>query len=160
LTLASGDPDRISQLSVRDGIYEAIERRFIGFEQSIQTFPGTTQANTIQIVTQYHPGHGDDRVLRGQILTQKTQDGAGNLFKQVDNRVSALTIDGMPNDPRLKRAAVTQTQTTTTELGEAPAVVRTRFAYDGEGRVIEEDRDGNVALTGDESILKHAYTSE
>jgi RHS repeat-associated protein len=164
LTLASGEPDRISQLSVRDGIYEQAERRFIGFQQSVQTFPGTGPSDTISIITQYHPGHGDDRVLRGQVLSSQTQDGAGNVFKKTVNQVTALAISGLSGDARLKRAAITETDVTTTELGETPAVVRKRFQYDAEGRVIEEDRDGHVTdgvpLDGDESILKHVYTTE
>jgi RHS repeat-associated protein len=164
LTFGSGEPDRISQLSVRDGIYEQAERRFIGFAQSIQTFPGIGASDTISIVTQYHPGHGDDRVLRGQVLSTQTQDGAGNVFKKVVNQVVAIAVDALSSDARLKRAALVQTDTTHSEPGEAPALVRTRFRYDGEGRQIEEDRDGRVVdgvqLDGDETVLRQVYTSE
>lgn len=163
-TLASGEPDRTSLLSVRDGIYDSAERRFIGFQQSIQTFPGATAAETIQIFTLYHAGRGNDRVLRGQVLTTRTADGNGTVFKQVDNQVSALSVAGLPNDPRLKRAALTQSDITTSEPGETPAVVRTRYFYDDEGRQIEERRDGyvtaGIALDGDESIHRREYTVE
>jgi YD repeat-containing protein len=164
LAFGSGEPDRISQLSVRDGIYEQAERRFIGFAQSIQTFPGLGQSDAISIVTQYHPGHGADRVLRGQVLSAQTQDGAGNVFKKIVNRVVALDVTGLSGDARLKRAAITQTDVTTSEQGEAPALVRARFAYDGEARQIEEDRDGKVvdgvSADGDESVIKNTYTAE
>jgi RHS repeat-associated protein len=162
--LASGEPDRTSLLDVRDGIYEADERRFIGFAQSIQTLPGSAAADTIRIVTTYHPGHGGDRVLRGQPLSIRTEDGTGRVFRQVDNQCSALPVVGLPDDPRLKRAAVTQTQITTSEPGETPAVVRTRFAFDPEVRAYETRRDGRivdgVALDGDESITRRTFTSE
>ena len=163
-TFASGEPDRTSLLSVRDGIYEPAERRFIGFQQSTQTFPGINGlSDTIRIITQY-PGRGAERVLRGQVLSSSTQDGAGNVFKLVENQVIALLVDGMPADARLKRVGLMQTQVTTTEPGQTPAVVRTRYQYDGEGRVVEEDRDGRVdsgvALDGDESIIQHKYTAE
>lgn len=162
--LASGEPDRTSLLDVRDGIYEADERRFIGFAQSIQTLPGSAAADTIRIVTQFHPGHGADRVLRGQPLSIRTEDGTGRVFRQVDNQCSALPVVGLPDDPRLKRAAVTQTQITTSEPGETPAVVRTRFAFDPEVRSYETRRDGRivdgVALDGDESITRRTFTSE
>src|SRR4029077_12084340 len=101
-----------------------------GLAQSMQTFPGSTAADTIQIIRQYHPGHGADRVLRGEVLSESTQEGAGNVFELVENTVSALTVtmpSGAPSDPRLLRAAITQTQTTYSEPGDAPAVVRTRF---------------------------------
>lgn len=161
--LDSGDPDRVSLLAVRDGIYEHVERRFIGFSQSIQTFPGATARETIRVTTQYHAGRGADRALRGQVLTSRTEDGEGRVFKQVDNQVVALAIDGLPDDPRLRRAAITQTDVTSSEPGEPSAVVRTRFAFDGEGRMIEERRDGRVGgsvLDGDESILRRTYTGE
>jgi RHS repeat-associated protein len=164
LSLGSDDPDRTSLLDVRDGIYEAAERRFLGFARSIQTFPGTGASDTIQIVRQFHPGRGADRVLRGQVLSSRTEDGAGNLFQLVENEVAALPVAGLPPDPRLLRAVVTQTRTTHAELGETPVVVRTRFAFDGEARVIEERRDGRIApgvsLDGDESIHRHTYTVE
>jgi RHS repeat-associated protein len=164
LSLDSGDPDRKSLLGVRDGIYEQAERRFIGFAQSTQTLPGTGAADTIRIVTQFHPGRGVDRALRGQVLSARTEDGAGSAFKLVENQVSALSVAGLPDDPRLKRAAVTQTQITFNEPGETSAVVRTRFEFDDEGRQIVERRDGRVtggaALDGDESIYRRTYTSE
>lgn len=165
LAFASGDPDRISQLSVRDGIYEASERRFIGFAQSTQTFPGVGASDAITIVTTYHPGHGADRVLRGQVLSARTQDGAGNVYKTVVNQVAALTVAGLSGDARLLRAATSETDMTLTEPGQVgSALVRTRFQYDAEGRLVEEDRDGRVVdgvpLDGDETILRHVYTTE
>ena len=164
LTFASGEPDRISQLSVRDGIYEASERRFIGFSQSIQTLPGVGSSDAITIVTQYHPGHGPDRVLRGQVLSASTQDGAGKVYKAVVNQVAALPVNGLSGDARLLRAAVTETDVTRSEPGQTPALVRTRFKYDVEGRLIEEDRDGRVVdgvpLDGDETILRRVYTAD
>jgi RHS repeat-associated protein len=158
--LASGDPDRITALRVRDGVYEQAERRFSGFARSIQTFPGAGAADTIRLVTQFHAGRGADRALRGQVLSARTEDGAGQVYKLVENQVSALAIAGLPDDPRLRRAAITQTQTTTSEPGQASAVVQTRYAFDPEGRPIEERRDGSVALDGDETILRRTYTDE
>jgi RHS repeat-associated protein len=160
---ASGDPDRTTALSVRDGIYEEAERRFVGFAQSTETFLATDPAHTVEVITTY-PGLGAPRVLRGQVLTQTTEDGVGNVLKLVENQVNALAVTGLPDDPRLERAAIAQTQTTYTAVGDTPAVVRTRFQFDGEGREIEEDRDGRVvglvALDGDESIIRRTYTSE
>lgn len=164
LSFGSGDPDRTSELDVRDGIYDADERRFIGFSQSVQTFPGATAANTIQVVTHFHPGRGPDRVLRGQVLSTTTLDGQGTVFKQVDNTVVALSVQGLPNDARLKRAAVSQTQTTFSEPGAQSRTARTRFAFDAEGRQTEERRDGfvgaNGAPDGDETVLSRAYAAE
>jgi RHS repeat-associated protein len=162
--LATGEPDRASLLSVRDGIYDAVERRFIGFAQTVRTLPGAGLTDTIRTITIFHPGRGVDRALRGQVLSERTEDGSGRVFQRVDNQVAALTITGLPADARLKRAAVTQTDTTKQEPGEAPAVLRTRFVFDGEGRLTEERRDGRVVtgvpLDGDESILQHLYTAE
>ena len=85
-------------LNVRDGVYSVDERRFIGFEQSIQTYPGLGQSDTINVVTHYHSGRGADRVLRGQVLSQQTQDGTGNVFKQVTNLVQRTAHRRAPDD--------------------------------------------------------------
>jgi RHS repeat-associated protein len=160
LALASGEPDRLHQLAVRDGIYEPVERRFLGFAESTLTAPGPTAATTIRTITRFHPGRGADRALRGQVISARTEDGAGAVFQLVENQLAALSVADLPDDPRLKRAAITQVQTTHSEPGDAPAVIRTRYAFDAEGRQIEERRDGALGIAGDESITRQTYTAE
>src|SRR5439155_19034172 len=80
------------------------------------------------------------------------------------NQVLALAVDGLSGDARLKRPALMQADVTQSEPGDASAHVRVRYQYDGEGRVVEEDRDGRVVegvpFDGDESIVRHVYTGE
>ena len=56
---------------LQDAIYDASERRFIGFEVSTLTRPdpadGAAAASTLRAITRYAPGLGADRVLRASV---------------------------------------------------------------------------------------------
>ncbi len=158
-TFASGEPARISQLAVRDGLYDRDERRFIGFETAQRTEPGATTADDVVTLTRFAPGLGDLRALRGQVVFERVLDGLGKVYRETENDVIAATVAGMPNDPRLRRAVVTETRVRHLEGTVTPIVVRTRYLTDPEGRVIERDEDGRTDRTGDETITTYLYAS-
>ncbi|HEY0987474.1 MAG TPA: FG-GAP-like repeat-containing protein, partial [Kofleriaceae bacterium] len=164
LTFASGDPARSTRLDVRDGIYDRSERRFVGFAQSTLTRPdpadGAPLDQTVRTVQQFATGLGADRVLRGQVVFERIEDGTGKVYRETTNTLAALAIDGLPaGEPRLRRAGVLQTVARRFEGAATPVDIRTRYQHDGEGRVIEEDADGRIDLAGDESIRRTTYTS-
>jgi len=164
LTLASGEPARSSRLDVRDGIYDRVERRFLGFGQSTLTSPdpadGAPPDQTTRRVQQFAAGLGLDRPLRGQLTYERIEDGAGRVLRETTHTLAALAIDGLsPDEPRLRRAAILSTVVRRYEGAETPIDIRTRFVHDGEGRVTEEDADGRIDLAGDESITRRTYTA-
>ncbi|HMG52221.1 MAG TPA: FG-GAP-like repeat-containing protein, partial [Kofleriaceae bacterium] len=164
LTFASGEPSRSTRLDVRNGVYDCGERRFLGFGESKVTRPdpadGAPADQTVRQIRQFAPGVGADRVLRGQVLSERIEDATGKVFRETTYSVTALAIDGLPpDDPRLRRAGVVQTIVRRYEDAAASVDIRTRFQHDGEGRVIEEDADGRTDRTGDESIRTRTYTA-
>lgn len=164
LTFASGDPARSTRLEVRDGIYDRSERRFLGFAQSTLTRPdpadGEAADQTVRHLQRFAPGLGIDRALRGQVVFERIEDGTGKVLRETTYALATLAIDGLPaTEPRLRRAAVLQSVVRRFEGAETPVDLRTRYLYDGEGRVIEEASDGRIDLIGDESIRRRAYTA-
>jgi YD repeat-containing protein len=164
LLFASGEPDRSARLDVRDGIYDPIERRFIGFERSTVSRPdpadGVAPAETLRMVTRYAPGLGADRVLRGQVIEQRIEDGLATVFLATTTDVVALEIAGLPAaDPRLRRAVVRWTETRHHEGQPTPIATRSEYTYDAEGRVVETRELGRLDLSGDESISRTQYTA-
>src|SRR5262249_38804356 len=111
-------------------------------------------------VTRYAPGLGMDRELRGQILYQRIEDGTGKIFTETTHDVAAVTVAGLPaDDPRLRRAIVTSTQTSHFEGQATPLTTRDEYDHDDEGRVTEERNLGRLDLDGDESTLHRRYTT-
>jgi YD repeat-containing protein len=164
LELASGEPARSSRLDVRDAIYDASERRFIGFESSTVTRPdpgdGAPAAATIRATSRYAPGLGIDRVLRGEVIATRIEDGAGTLFTETTSDVAAIAIAGLPeSNPRLRRAVIRSTEVKHHEGAQTPLVTRVEYIVDDEGRVIETRDLGRLDLAGDESVARTRYTT-
>jgi len=163
LELASGEPPRSSRLDVRDGIYDRSERRFIGFRESTATRPdpadGAPPEQIIRLTQRYADGLGMDRALRGQVIFERTADGTGKVFRETANDVAAVGVTGLPaGDARLLRALVRSTTTLHYEGQTTPITTRVEYAYDAEGRRIEERSLGRTDLTGDESVKRRRYT--
>jgi RHS repeat-associated protein len=164
VTLLSGEPARSSRLDVRDAIYDPAERRFIGFERSTVTRPdpadGAAPTATVRTVRRYATGLGLDRVLRGQVVNERIEDGTGALFVETDTTVLAATVAGLAtDDPRLRRAVVVATEQRHHEGQATPIVTRTEYAHDDEGRTIETRALGRLDRTGDEVITRVQYTA-
>jgi RHS repeat-associated protein len=163
VTLGSGEPARSTRLDVRDGIYDRSERRFIGFSQTTLSRPdpadGAPAAQIIRQTQRFAAGLGLDRVLRGALLSDRIETGAGAVIRETTNDVAAMVIAGLPaSDGRLRRAIVNATEVRHFEGQPSALVTRTEFLHDSEGRVTEERALGRLDLSGDETIRRHRYT--
>jgi RHS repeat-associated protein len=164
LTLASGELPRSTRLGVRDGIYDRGERRFIGFAEATVTRPdpddGAAATQTVRRIQRFHPGLGADRVLRGRVVYERTEDGGGHVYRETTTELAALAVAGLPaSEPRLRRAAVVATEVAHHEGQATPITTRTEIDHDDEGRISEERSFGRVDLIGDEVIRRRRYTS-
>lgn len=164
VTLASGEPPRSSRLDVRDGIYDRVERRFVGFSQSVLSKPdpadGAPAALIQRQVRRYASGLGADRELRGELLSERIETGAGTLIQETVNDVVAAAIAGLPaSDARLRRALRNSMEVRHWEGQTTPRIARTEYQHDAEGRVTEEKKLGRTDLAGDETITRKRYTA-
>lgn len=163
-TFASGEPARSVRLDVRDGIYDRGERRFVGFAEAIVTRPdpadGLPASQTVRQVQRFSAGPGLDRELRGQLLSDRVEDGAGVVLRETTYDATTMAVSGLPaTEPKLRRAIVRSVEEKHYEGQPSALVMRTEFAFDAEGRQIEEKRFGRLDLTGDESLVRRTYTS-
>lgn len=164
LLLASGEPARSSRLDVRDGIYDRTERRFLGFRESVLTRPdpadGAPLTSIIRRTQRFADGLGMERPLRGQLVFERIEDGTGKRFRETVHEMAAVAVNGLSaSDPRLLRATVRSTTTSHYEGQTTPITTRVEYAFDGEGRVVEERHLGRTDLTNDESIIYRRYTN-
>src|SRR6185503_3316681 len=114
----------------------------------------------IRQVTRYAAGLGMERVLRGQVLFQRVEDGTGKVYLETTNEVLAQEVTGLGGtDARLRRAVVRSTETKHFEGQATPLLTRSETDYDGEGRATETRQLGRLDLTGDESTLQRTYTA-
>ncbi len=154
-------PTRASQLVVRDGFWDPVEKRFGGFLVTTRTSLGASPADTLVETTTYHAGRGaTDRVLRGSPLTVERRDGTGRLYDRVVTSWSALGVAGLTGpDPRLRLPVVTRRATITYE-GVVPGVASdVGYAHDGDGNVVTETRNGRLDRTGDETVVTRSYAT-
>ena len=163
LTLASGGPVRSTRLEVRDGIYDRVERRFVGFQQSTLSRPdpadGAPAAQIVRRVQRFAPGLGLDRELRGEVLSERIETGAGTLIRETTHDVTAAVVAGLPtNDGRLRRAIINATEVHHNEGLATALITRTELQHDPEGRVTQEAELGRLDVTGDEVIVRQRYT--
>jgi RHS repeat-associated protein len=164
VVLGSGGPDRSARLDIRDGVYDRDERRFVGFSEARSTQPdpadGGPAALASRKVQRFHAGLGIDRVLRGALMYEREESGAGTVYTETTHVRAAVPVDQLPStDPRLRRAVLLSTETKHFEGYATPLVTRTLLAHDAEGREVETRRLGRLDLVGDESITRRVYTA-
>jgi RHS repeat-associated protein len=164
VTLDSGDPARSSRLDVRDGIYDRVERRFVGFSRSVLSRPdpadGAPPAQIVRQVRHYAAGLGLDRALRGELLDERIETGAGTVIRATSHALEAVAVAGLPTtDGRLRKAVVHATESQHFEGQPTALVTRTEYLHDPEGRVTEEKKLGRLDLAGDEVITRKRYTT-
>jgi len=162
LELASGEPDRSNRLDVRDIVYDRVERRFVGFLESTVSRPdpadGAPPAAIIRQVQRFAPGLDMDRAIRGQVVYERIESGAGVVLRETVHDVAAVAVAGLPDAALLRRAIVRSTEVRHLE-GQATAIVtRTELEHDGEGRITAERELGRLDLTGDEKVVRRRYT--
>lgn len=163
-TFASGEPARSVRLDVRDGIYDRAERRFVGFAEAIVTRPdpadGAPALQTVRQVQKFATGPGLDRELRGQLIYDRLENGAGTVLRETTYDATTMAVAGLPADqPKLRRAIVRSVEEKHYEGQPSALVMRTEFGFDSEGRQIEEKRLGRLDLTGDESLVRRTFTT-
>lgn len=163
-SFGSGEPARSVRLDVRDGIYDRGERRFIGFAEAILTRPdpadGAPAADTVRQIQKFSTGPGLDRSLRGQLLLDRVENGAGTLLRETVYTATTMPIAGLPADqPKLRKPIISAIEERHHEGQGTPLVTRTELAYDADGRKIEEKRLGRLDLVGDENLVRRTYTS-
>jgi len=162
LELASGEPARSNRLDVRDIVYDRDERRFLGFLESTITRPdpadGAPVAQQARQVQRFAPGLGMDRALRGQIVYERMESGAGVVLRETFRDVVAVAVTGLPDEARLRVAVPLSTEVHHVEGQPTALVTRTEFEHDGEGRITVERSLGRLDLGGDESVTRRRYT--
>jgi RHS repeat-associated protein len=163
--LESGEPARPTRLDVRDGIYDRDERRFVGFAQVTLTRPDPDDSvPTSQIarrIQRFATGLGLDRVLRGELMFERIEDGSGRVIRETRHELQASPVAGLPvTEARLRRAITLASEELHYEGQANPIATRIEYAYDSEGRPVEERRLGRLDRTGDESVLRTRYTAD
>jgi RHS repeat-associated protein len=157
--LGAGETTRKINYSVRDGLWDADERRFGGFLGTIVTTWGATPAETSSVQTRYHAGTGANRVLRGQPITEQVRNGAGVRLSLTTRVWEAKAIAGLPDVPLLRRAVLRDQRTRhedTTPLREA----RVTYDHDALGRTTRTVNHGRVDLDGDETVHEARYSDD
>ncbi|MCE9573340.1 MAG: FG-GAP-like repeat-containing protein [Deltaproteobacteria bacterium] len=162
---ADGTPSRTVMLTVRDGFWDGVERRFGGFLIGRTVLPGDTVAQVRIDQTTFHAGLGSERVLRGKPLEARTEDGAGQVYSVANSTWAAVrpqSLAGAVNasNPLLSRAIVLAQETRSYEGVATPIVTRTEHVYDAEARPIQVRELGRLDLTGDERTTVTQYASD
>ncbi|HEY0986863.1 MAG TPA: FG-GAP-like repeat-containing protein [Kofleriaceae bacterium] len=157
--LGPGETARTISYSVRDGRWDADERRFGGFLGTIVTTWGPTPAETSSVQTRYHTGIGADRVLRGMPLVEQVRNGAGVRLSFTSSTWQAMPITGLPDVPLLRRAVLRERRTRhedTAPLREA----RITYEYDALGRQRRAVDQGRLDLDHDDSTRETRYADD
>jgi len=154
---------RVRHYGVRDGFWDGSERRLGGFLQGTETtedVDGPIDALVKQ--TQFHPGLGSDRVLRGQPTDVRITDGVGNLFVTTKTDWQAIAPTNLTGaGPLGRRAVTTQVDVIYTEGVSSGRVTRTTFTnFDAEGRPAIETRLGLIDASGDEQLITRSYADQ
>jgi RHS repeat-associated protein len=157
---AGSGPERVVLRGVRDGFWDGAERRFGGFLEGRQSLPADTAAGVQVERTSFHPGEGDERVLRGQPISAQTQDAFGTVLSRVYTQNIAQPVGGLPSHPLL-RVPITKLIRTFHHEGVAePIETLTWFTHDDQGRVTEEHVEGRLDLEGDESVKRTTWADD
>jgi RHS repeat-associated protein len=154
--LGLGETTRRVTYSVRDGVWDADERRFAGFLSSIVTTWGATPAETASVLTRYNLGLGDKRVLRGKPINEQIRDGTGKRLRLTFNTWEAAPVAGLPDAPLLRVPELTVVQTRY-EDGPVLRESKIEYQFDGVGRPVKTFNHGRLDLTGDEAYNETVY---
>ena len=155
-----GGPARVVEYTVRDGFWDATERRFGGFLVGGVRTVGSGPADTLYEETRYHEGTGMDRSLRGLALEVRREDGLHTLYSVATSVYESRPVQGLPDVPLLRRPALLEARTKHHEGLTTPLETLTTYAYDARVRPIEEKSFGRLDLTGDERTVQRSYASD
>lgn len=157
--LGPGETSRQIDYSVRDGYWDAVERRFGGFLGTIVTTWGATPAQTSSVQTRYHNGSGSNRVLRGKPLVEQVRNGAGQRLSITTNTWEAMLPAGLP-DTALARKAVLRESRTRYEEVTPVRESRVTYEYDTLGRQRRAVDYGRLDQAGDDSVRETTYADD
>jgi RHS repeat-associated protein len=150
---------------VRDGFWDASERRFGGFLESKQITVGDSPIESLVEYTRFHAGLGDERILRGKAWFHRSDNGRGELLNIVRNDCAALPAANL-TDPLSRLAVVKETHEYVYEGGPTAVETRTRFDHDQDARIVAEHHEGRLDLLpgaqgpGDEREVRRTYESD
>lgn len=160
VAFAAGGPSRKIRYSVADGAWDGEERRFGGFSIGRRIVPGDVPASDLEEETQFHAGVGDERVLRGQILSVLRKDGLGQRLVLDRNQIEARMVAGLPSHRLARLPATTATVSQNFEGVVVPIETRTELEYDAEVRVSKEHHFGRTDRLGDEKEVRRTHASD
>ena len=154
---------RVRHFGVRDGFWDGGERRLGGFLQATETTQDADgPGDTLVDESQFHPGLGDDRVLRGKVTASRRLDGRGQLFGTTKTDWQAIAPSNLTGlGPLARRAVATEIETGYAEGVATSLITRTTFSeLDSEARATVETRLGLVDRGGDEKILHRTFADD
>ncbi|MEZ4359064.1 MAG: FG-GAP-like repeat-containing protein [Kofleriaceae bacterium] len=158
--LGPGEPPRQIDYLVRDGYWDAAERRFGGFLGSIVTTWGATPAQTSSVQTKYHNGAGLNRVLRGKPLVEQVRDGTGQRLSITINTWEATAIQGLSSTNALLRKAVLRDRRIRHEDTLPILESRQSHTYDALGRLQRTVELGRLDLPHDDTVKEFRYADD
>jgi YD repeat-containing protein len=154
---------RVRHFGVRDGFWDGTERRLGGFLQATETTEDADgPLDTLVQETQFHPGLGADRVLRGQVTVSRVENGRGDLFVTTKTDWLALAPTNLANaGPLARRAVTTEVEAAFAEAVSAARITRTTFTnFDAEARATVETHLGLVDQSGDEKVITRSFADD
>jgi RHS repeat-associated protein len=157
--LGAGEPTRRIDYLVRDGYWDADERRFGGFLGGVVTTWGATPAQTSSIQRRYHNGAGQNRALRGKLLVEQVRDGTGRRLSMTSNTWEAMPIAGLPDVPLLRAAALREIRVRNEDTTPLVETRETR-EYDAAGRLRRAVVSGRLDLDHDDLVRELRYADD
>jgi hypothetical protein len=158
-------PERIVHHGVRDGFWDGAEHRFGGFLEGQTSRSGQSGAEVLFEITRFHPGEGQDRVLRGKPVQQTVANGLGQIKTITHTAWAAHPVTyapapPQPLDPLLRVAVAREVRAADHEGVEQPIETLSWNVFDEQARVIEEHQLGRLDEDGDESVTKTTYAAD
>jgi len=161
MVLGGDAPARVTELAVRDGLFDAAENAFAGFLTGVRTVRGGGASRELATETTYHSGAGVNRVLRGRPVIVTRRAGDGRLIDVATNRWRAALIAGLPaSDPLARKPALAEAWVDHDEGTGSPIRTHQLYDIDDQGRTIKETDDGRLDVLGDERIVERSYGSD
>jgi hypothetical protein len=151
-----GEPSRAVEYGVRDGFWDAEERRFGGFLVGRQAQVAESGHDTLIEETDFQPGLGDERVLRGKPWRVTKSDALGRVFsvQKLDHR--SCRVVGLHDEPLLRRPVVDREELINLEGVSTPISTVATYEYDQECRRTVQRQLGRSDLS-DEKIVRRRY---
>jgi RHS repeat-associated protein len=152
-------PARVVHHGVRDGFWDAIERRFGGFLEGRTSLTGASGADVKLDITRYHAGEGAERVLRGKEVEERIENGLGEVLSIGRTEWAAHPVAGLPDTPLLRVPVTREVRTSHLEGVPEPIDTLEWFVHDDQARVVEDHDLGRLDRSGDEAIRTLTYAT-